>query len=211
MISTQAALGVAVIELGLVLTPGPNMVYLASRSISQGRRAGLISLGGVTVGFVAYMLAAAAGLSTLFEQVPAAYTVVKLAGAGYLAYLAWTMLRPGGHSPFETRELAPHSSRQLFAWGLITNLLNPKIALLYAALIPQFIDPRAGDTAWQFLQLGAVQLVIAVLVNGLVVLAAAQIAVYLRHRPRAMTAQRWLSGTVLGGFAVHLAVSRRPA
>lgn len=211
MVSSAAILGVALLALGMVLTPGPNMVYLASRSISQGRGAGLISLGGVAVGFLCYLVAAACGLSALFEQVPAAYTAVKLAGAAYLAYLAWGMLRPGGASPFDAHELAPHSRRRLFAMGLMTNLLNPKIALMYAALLPQFISPTSGSTLLQFAQLGAVQIVIALTVNGVIVLAAAKVSGYLREHPRVMQGQRLVSGTVLGAFAAKMAVSHRPA
>ncbi|MDA3648652.1 LysE family translocator [Saccharopolyspora indica] len=201
-------LGVVVLELGMVLTPGPNMVYLASRAISQGRRAGLVSLAGVALGFVVYLLAAAAGLSALFAAVPEAYHVVKLLGAAYLAWMAWQILRPGGRSPFEPRELAPHSAARLFGMGFLTNLLNPKIALLYAALIPQFIDPALGSTWWQFIQLGAAQIVIGVGVNGLIVLAAAALAGYLARHPRVLQAQRLASGTLLGFFAAKMAISR---
>lgn len=211
MVTTAAVLGVALIELGLVLTPGPNMVYLVSRSISQGRRAGLVSLAGVATGFFCYLAAAAAGLSALFLAVPAAYDVVKIAGAAYLMYLAWTMLRPGGRSPFDPEEVAPHSNRRLFTMGLVTNLLNPKIALLYAALLPQFIDPSRGPAWQQFLILGLVQIAIAVAVNGLIAMSAARLSGFLRERPRAMRLQRRVSGTVLGGFAIHMATSRSPA
>ena len=130
MIEPSAALGVLLVALGMVLTPGPNMIYLASRAISQGRRAGLVSLTGTAVGFLCYLLAATAGLSALFAAVPAAYTAVKIAGALYLAWLAWGVLRPGGRSPFEARDLAPESDARLFGMGLLTNLLNPKIALM---------------------------------------------------------------------------------
>ena len=203
-----ALLGVALVELGMVLTPGPNMVYLTSRAISQGRRAGLVSLAGVALGFVAYLIAAAAGLSALFAAVPEAYHVVKLLGAAYLAWLAWQILRPGGKSPFEPRELAPHSAARLFGMGLLTNLLNPKIALLYAALIPQFVDPALGATWWQFLQLGTAQIIVAVTVNGLIVLTAAQLAGYLGRRPRVLKAQRVASGSLLGYFAARMVTSR---
>ncbi|MFC6286967.1 LysE family translocator [Nocardioides sp. GCM10027113] len=195
----------------MVLTPGPNMVYLASRSISQGRTAGLVSLGGVALGFVCYLTAAASGLAALFAAVPATYHVVKVAGALYLGWLAWGMLRPGGSAPFEARELPPHSHRRLFAMGLVTNLLNPKIALMYAALIPQFVSPADGSTVLQLLQLGGVQIVVAVAVNMLIVLGAAGLSTFLSRRPRAMRSQRLLSGGVLGGFAVHMVLSRRPA
>ena len=206
--SLGSLLGVAVLELGMVLIPGPNLVYLTSRAISQGRRAGLVSLAGVALGFVVYLVAAAAGLSALFVAVPEAYHVVKLLGAAYLAWMAWQILRPGGGSPFEPRELVPHSARRLFGMGLLTNLLNPKIALLYAALIPQFVDPALGATWWQFLQLGAAQIAVGVTVNGLIVLSAAAIAGYLAHHARVLQAQRLASGTLLGFFAAKMATSK---
>lgn len=211
MIEPSAALGVVVVALGMVLTPGPNMVYLTSRAISQGRRAGLVSLAGTAAGFLCYLLAATAGLSALFVAVPAAYTAVRIAGALYLAWLAWGMLRPGGRSPFEARDLAPERDRRLFGMGLLTNLLNPKIALMYAALLPQFVDPADGATGSQLLQLGAVQIAVAVTVNGLIVLTAASVSGFLAARPRAMTVQRWVAGTVLGGFAVRTALAPGPA
>lgn len=210
MIELSAALGVVVIELGMVVTPGPNMIYLTSRATSQGRRAGLVSLAGTAVGFFCYLLAATAGLSALFVAVPPAYTVVKIAGALYLAWLAWGMLRPGGRSPFEARDLAPESDARLFGMGLLTNLLNPKIALMYAALLPQFVSPAGGATWSQLLQLGSIQIAVAVTVNALIVLAAASVSGFLAVRPRAMAVQRWVAGTVLGGFAVRTALSPTP-
>jgi len=204
MIAFEDFIGLSLIALGMVLTPGPNMAYLVSRTLSQGRLAGMISLAGVALGFVVYLLASALGLAALFKAVPMAYDVVRVAGALYLGYLAWNLLKPGGVSPFETRDLPPHSPRRLFSMGLLTNLLNPKIALMYSALIPQFIDPAAGATLQQFLQLGLVQIAIAVTVNGLIVLAAARVSRFLRGRPRALRAQRWVSGGVLGGFAVDM-------
>ncbi|MHA6162149.1 LysE family translocator [Pseudomonas sichuanensis] len=200
-------IGVAIIALGMVLTPGPNMVYLTSRAISQGRLAGMISLAGVALGFICYLVASGLGLSALFKAVPVAYDVVRIAGAFYLGYLAWNMIR--GASPFEARELPPHSPRKLFTMGLVTNLLNPKIALMYSALIPQFIDPTAGSTLHQYMQLGMVQIGIAVTVNGLIVLAAARVSRFLMARPKAMRTQRWVSGGVLGVFAVDILL-RKP-
>ena len=98
--STLAAF--ALIALGLVLTPGPNMIYLISRSIAQGPLAGLISLGGVALGFVFYMLCAAFGITALLFAVPYAYDALRFAGAAYLLWLAWQTLRPGGQSPSKT-------------------------------------------------------------------------------------------------------------
>ncbi|WP_328721560.1 LysE family translocator [Streptomyces sp. NBC_00247] len=211
MITLSAVGGVALVELGMALTPGPNMIHLASRAITQGRRAGLVSLGGTAVGFVCYLVASAAGLSALFTAVPVAYTVVKLAGAAYLAYLAWGMLKPGGRSPFApTQDLLPVSDARLFSTGLLTNLLNPKIALLYAALLPQFLDSRAGPAWAQLLQLGGVQIVVGITVNALIMLGAARISGCLAARPRVMTTQRFAAGGLLGVFALRTALSRTP-
>ena len=204
----ESLLGVAIIALGMVLTPGPNMVYLVSRAISQGRLAGLISLAGVALGFLCYLVASGLGLSALFKAVPLAYDVVRIGGAMYLAYLAWTLVT--GASPFEARALTPDSPRRLFTMGLVTNLLNPKIALMYSALIPQFIDASTGPVLPQYLQLGAVQIVIAVTVNGLIVLAAARVSRFLTARPRVMRVQSWASGVVLGGFALDMLTRKSP-
>jgi threonine/homoserine/homoserine lactone efflux protein len=192
------------VALGLVLTPGPNMLYLVSRTLVQGRRAGLISLLGVAVGFLVYFAAVSAGLATLFAAVPALYLAVKVAGAAYLLYLAWLVLRPGGISPFDPRPMPPDRPRRLFAMGLITNLLNPKIAMLYVSLLPQFIDPSRGGVGAQSAILGATQIVVAVTVNALIVLSAAAIARALRGSQVWMRVQRWFMGTVLGAIGVRL-------
>jgi threonine/homoserine/homoserine lactone efflux protein len=204
VVSTPHLFGIAAVALSLVLTPGPNMIYLVSRSVTQGRRAGLVSLLGVAAGFGIYLAAAVAGLSTVFAAVPAAYLALKLAGAAYLLHLAWQTLRPGGTSAFDPRELPVDSPRRLFAMGLVTNLLNPKIAVLYVALLPQFLDPARGSLAVQSLVLGAMQILIAVSVNALIVLFAGGLASFLTGRPRWLQAQRYLMGSVLGALAVKL-------
>jgi threonine/homoserine/homoserine lactone efflux protein len=210
IVSTAAVLGVAAISLGLVLTPGPNMLYLTSRSINQGRRAGLVSLTGVAAGFGCYLLASALGLAAIFGAVPTAFVVVKIAGAAYLGYLAWQLLRPDGKTPFARQELQPDSDRRLFLSGLTTNLLNPKIAMLYAALLPQFVVTGRGPIWQQTLLLGAVQIAVAVTVNGLIVIAASTLSRFLHRRPKVLQLQRRLSGAVLAFFAIKVALSHRP-
>ena len=207
----SALLGFALLSLGLVLTPGPNMIYLISRSITQGPAAGIVSLGGVALGFVLYMLCAAFGITALLFAVPFAYDALRFAGAAYLLWLAWQAVRPGGRSPFQVRKLAIDSPRKLFVMGLVTNLLNPKIAMLYLALLPQFIDPAAGGVLAQSLVLGSIQIAISVSVNAVIALAAGGIALFLMQRPSWMLVQRWLMGTVLAGLAVRMAVEARKA
>lgn len=209
MPATASLLAFALIALGMVLTPGPNMLYLVSRSICQGRNAGLISLAGVASGFLVYMLAAALGITALLFAVPYAYDALRLAGAAYLGWLAWQALRPGGRSPFHVRELAPDSPPRLFVMGLVTNLLNPKVAMLYLSLLPQFIDPARGDVLSQSLVLGAVQIAISVSVNAVIALTAGSIAGFLGTRPAWLAAQRYVMGTVLGVLAVRMAVDTR--
>lgn len=211
VVSTGALLGIGLVALGLVLTPGPNMVYLVSRSVAQGRRAGLVSLLGVAAGFGVYLAAAVAGLATVFVLVPTLYAVVKLAGAGYLLWLAWRTLRPGGHSPFRPAPLPPDPPRRLFTMGLVTNLLNPKIAILYVSLLPQFIDPTRGHLATQSLLLGLTQIAVALSVNALIVLSAGALAGFFARRPVWLRVQRWVTGTALAALAVRIAADRSRA
>ena len=202
-ISTLAAFGL--IALGMVLTPGPNMIYLISRSLSQGPAAGLISLGGVALGFVFYILCAAFGITALGFAVPYAYDVLRICGALYLLWLAWQALRPGGRSPFQVRRLAPDSPRKLFMMGLMTNLLNPKVAVMYLSLLPQFVDPERGAVLTQLLALGGVQITISVTVNAIIAVMAGSIAAFLAGRAFWILVQRWLMGTVLAGLALRMA------
>lgn len=206
---TTTLLAFALVSLGMVLTPGPNMVYLVSRSISQGRVAGLISLGGVALGFFFYMLCAAFGITALVFAVPYAYDALRLAGAAYLLWLAWQAVRPGGRSPFQVYRLPADSPRKLFAMGFLTNLLNPKIAMLYLSLLPQFIDPAQGSVLGQSLALGFTQVAVSVTVNAMIAAAAGSIAALLAARPFWMLLQRWLMGTMLAAFAVKMAVEAR--
>ena len=202
-------LAFSLVSLGMVLTPGPNMIYLISRSISQGPAAGLISLGGVALGFVFYMLCAAFGITALIMAVPYVYDALRFGGALYLLYLAWQAVKPGGRSPLQIRELPKDSPRRLFAMGLLTNLLNPKAAVLYLSLLPQFIVPEQGSVLMQSVALGFTQIAVSVTVNAAIALMAGSIAVFLCSRPLWLTVQRWLMGTVLAGLAVRMAMDAR--
>ncbi|GGM53000.1 lysine transporter LysE [Micromonospora sonchi] len=211
MVTLNAVLGVAAIELGMVLIPGPNMIYLISRTVTQGRRAGLTSLAGVACGFFVYLVAATAGLATIFTLVPALYTALKLAGAAYLLWLAFQAVRPGGKSMFAPKALPVDRPGKLFTMGLVTNLLNPKIAIMYASLLPQFVDPAQGSVAAQIFTLGLVQITIAITVNGLIAMSAGSISRLIGNRPGWLKAQRYVMGTVLGAMAVRIAADRSRA
>ena len=209
MPSVSHHLGFALLALGMVLTPGPNMIYVISRSITQGAKAGLISVGGVALGFVVYMLCAAFGITALIFATPYAYDALRLIGAAYLLYLAWQAVRPGATSVFQVRELPIDSPRKLFLMGLLTNLANPKIAILYLSLLPQFIEPGGDNVLAQSLVLGFTQIAISVTVNSVFALGAGSIALFLKTRPVWAHVQRYLMATVLGGLAVRMALDSR--
>ena len=211
VITTGAAVGIALVALGLVLTPGPNMIYLVSRSVGQGRRAGLVSLIGTGLGFLVYLIAAAAGVAAVFAAVPTAYIALKVGGAAYLFWLAWSVLRPGAGSPLALRSLPHDSDRRLIAFGFLTNLLNPKIAILYVSLLPQFVDPERGSVVVQSLVLGSIQIVVALTVNALIVVGAGGLANSLATRPAWARVQRYAMGTLLGAFAVRMVTDPSPA
>lgn len=193
----------------MVLTPGPNMIYLISRSICQGRKAGVISLFGVVTGFLLHMFAAAIGLSALLLAVPLGYELLKWAGAAYLLWLAWQAIKPGARSPFEPQQLPPDSPAKLFAMGFLTNALNPKIAVFYLSVFPQFIDPGHGSVFLQSITLGCTQIVVSFTVNLLIALSAAGIASWFARNPTWLAVQRYFMGFVLAALAVRLALEQR--
>lgn len=205
----QSILTFTLLTAGFVLTPGPNMIYLISRTLCQGVKAGFTSYAGLVVGSLFYLACAAFGITALLFAIPMAYDALRIAGAIYLAYLAWQAVRPGGRSPFEVRALEQDSPRRLFFMGLFTNLLNPKQALFYLALLPQFIDEQQGQVLKQFLTLGFIQIFISFMGNGLIMLTAGAIARFLTDKPQWLVAQRWLMGTVLAGMSVRMALQAK--
>lgn len=209
MPSPENFMAFALVACGMVITPGPNMLYVISRSLSQGSKAGLISLGGVAMGFTIYMLLAAFGITTIVIAVPYAYDALRVAGVAYLLYLAWQALKPGGRSPFQVRELPKDSPRKLVLMGLMTNLLNPKAAIMYLALLPQFVDPTRGSVLLQSVVLGGMQICISLTVNGVIALTAGSVARFLERSPRWLLAQRWFMGTMLTAFAVNMLCEAR--
>ena len=203
----------AVAAVLLVLTPGPNLLYLMSRTLAQGRAAGLVSMAGTTTGFVVHIVAASLGLSAVFVAVPIAYDAVRWAGAGYLLWLAWDSIRSGADGGaggiFAPRALPRAGPAKLFRMGLLTSILNPKVALFYLALFPQFVEPARGSVLAQSLVLGFIQIVIALIGDTLFILAAARVSRWLAGRPVWAAAQRWLLGAVFAGIAAKLAFDDR--
>lgn len=199
----------AVAALVLTATPGPDMLLIASRSVSQGRAAGFLTYAGIAVGTYCHALAAGLGLSQLFLAVPAAYDIVRAAGCAYLLYLAWKTLRPDetGFSP--SSGLVQLSRARIFGEGLATNLLNPKMVLFVLALFPQFMRPEAGSMVLQALILATVLNGIGLIVNGAVVLLSDRIGARLGKGGRFRWLSKYLLATVFAGLACRLALGGR--
>ena len=211
MISNSLLLVFIGAALLMALTPGPNMIYLISRSLCQGRAAGIMSWFGVVLGFTVHMLCAAVGLTALFMAVPLGYEILKFAGALYLIWLAWQAVRPGSRSPFEARDLPAEPPRKLFVMGLLTSILNPKVAIFYLSVLPQFISPESGSVLAQSLLLGITQVCIGSTVNLVVTLWAAGIAGWFAKNRFWLAVQRYVMGLVLGALAFKLLSQQRGA
>jgi threonine/homoserine/homoserine lactone efflux protein len=190
----------------LLVTPGPAVLYIVTRSMDQGRRAGLVSALGVHAGTLVHVAAAAAGLSVLVAASAAVWTVVKYLGAGYLLYLGIRRLLDkapiiGIGSPRRV------SWRRAFVDGMVVNVFNPKTALFFLAFLPQFVDTARGPVGWQVLALGLVFVLLGLVTDGLYALGAGSVGGWLRVRPRLIAGQRWVSGTMYIGLGVAAALS----
>ena len=206
-ISTIAVFATA--SLVLTATPGPDMLLIASRSVSQGRAAGFLTYAGIAVGTYCHALAAALGLSQLFVTVPVAYEIVRWAGCAYLLYLAYKTVRSNASSASPVSTLKRLSNRRIFGEGLMTNLLNPKMALFVLALFPQFVDPASGSMIGQMLLLATVLNGVGFLVNGSVILVGSHLRARLAGIRRFPKLPQYLLAGVFTGLACRLALGSR--
>jgi len=194
--------------LALNVTPGPSIFYVMSRSVGQGRTAGLVSALGLGTGSLIHAGAAALGLSVILAYSPLAYTAVKYLGAGYLVYLGVQILLVRDRQ-LSTAVLAHVSLTRVFWQGVVTELLNPKIVLFFMSFLPQFVDPARGSVAGQTLFLGLLFHVTGVPINMLVAVVGGAIASWLSQNPVFARVRNGLAGAVLIGLGVRLALSQR--
>lgn len=194
--------------LALTVTPGPDMLLIASRSLSQGKSAGFASLAGIQLGTYCHALAAALGLSQLFVALPLAYDAVRFLGAAYLLYLAWKTLRSGS-SLQASAGLQAVSVRRIFQQGLLTNILNPKMALFVLALFPQFINPQSGSVVAQMLILATILNAIGLVINGAVILVVNRLKSRFTGRQFSARWPNYLLAGVFAGLACKLIFDSR--
>jgi threonine/homoserine/homoserine lactone efflux protein len=196
----------------LNLTPGPDVLYIVARSTSQGRAAGVVSVLGIVSGCLVHIVAAAAGLSALMVKVPIAYQIVRWAGAAYLVWLGLRALLPSllqRRGPLELQAVAAQPLRRIYWQGVVTNALNPKVALFFVAFLPQFTDPARGSLVLQFLVLGLIFNLNSLWVNLGYALAAAHLGGWLRRRFGLGAALQKLTGAVYLALGVRLLLPDR--
>ncbi|MCG5216166.1 LysE family translocator [Streptosporangium sp. KLBMP 9127] len=186
----------------LVVSPGPNHLYIIARGVAQGRSAGLASALGVEAGTLIHIAAAAAGLSYLIAQSATLFTLVKWAGVGYLIYLGIRTLT--GKDDVDGERVAPQPLRRVFLEGVLVNVLNPKVILFFLALLPQFVDQEAGSPALQIVVLGLTLLLLGLISDIVYALGASALGARLRARAKLL---RNLSGIVYLSLGVATALS----
>ncbi len=192
----------------LNITPGQDTLYIVGRTMSQGRRAGLLSVLGIASGSIIHTLAAAFGLSAILATSAMAFTIVKLAGAAYLVYLGIRMLLHREATPTAAPAFTAERGWAVYRAGLLTNVLNPKVALFFMAFLPQFVDPTAGSRALPFLFLGTVFVVNGTLWCLVLVTGAAAIGRRLRQSASVAILLRRATGVIFVGLGARLATSR---
>jgi threonine/homoserine/homoserine lactone efflux protein len=193
----------------LVISPGPNMIYLISRTITQGKKAGLTSLAGVVCGFLFHIIMVSFGLTAVLFAVPYAYVVLKTLGTVYLLYLAYQAIKPNSKNIFEVdQNISIDRPGKLFTVGFLTNVLNPKVAVFYLSFFPQFIKPQYGSIFTQSLELGVIQVFVSFSINFIIVLTAAQAARFFAKNPTWIKVQKWFMASVLGFLAIKMALSK---
>ncbi len=195
----------------LNISPGPSNFYVMARSLAQGPKAGLTAAAGLAAGSLVHVAAAALGLSAIFLYSPAAFTVLKLIGAAYLIYLGVRSLMARPQSPADLAVAIPKPGRRIFAESAAVEILNPKTALFFLAFLPQFVDVDAGPVAPQILLLGLIVTLTAIPCDAVVAFASGSAAKLLTTRPLYQRLQNWVSGSVLIGLGVFVALSRRSA
>ena len=197
-----------VAALAVGISPGPGMLYAVARGVGQGSGAAFVSVLGLSTGSFINCLIAALGMSAILAASTLAYDIVRYLGAAYLCYLAYRILRTP-NDEIAVGKLRTEGLSRIYVQGIVTNIVNPKSALFYLSFVPQFIDPARGSPFMQFILLGLIFNVGGNTVNLLVALFFGRIGDWLSTHPHVWQYQRWFTASVLGGLALHLALSAR--
>ena len=206
MPSIEMLLAFSVAALVMNISPGPSNFYVMARSIAQGVRGGVMAAAGLAVGSLVHVAATALGLAAVFKYSPMAYTLVKLLGAAYLIYLGIQYLRASREETGEVRASAVKSYGTIFRESILVEVTNPKTALFFLALLPQFVEPAAGPVAPQLLVLGLIVTISAIPCDLVVAVSASKAAKWLASHENAQVIQNRVSGSILAGLGSYIAL-----
>lgn len=194
----------------LAITPGPAVLYIVTRSIHQGRIAGIVSVLGIASGNSVHIIAAALGISALLLSSALAFNIVKYLGAAYLIYLGICKLSDRSYLQF-TSDLSTESLRRIFVQGFVVNALNPKTALFFMAFLPQFINPVKGTVALQAILLDCIFTLVATCSDAIYALVAGTIGQWLKQSTKFLRFQKYFAGGTYMGLGVTTALSGAPS
>ncbi len=195
-------------SVALALSPGPDNIFVLTQSALHGRSAGLLVTLGLCSGLIVHTTAVAFGVAAVFATSAVAFTILKMAGAAYLLYLAWGAFR----APASDLDESPHSNltgSRLYARGIVMNVTNPKVAIFFLAFLPQFADPERGSLPVQVFVLGAIFAVSALLIFSLISLMAGYLGEWLRRSSRAQVILNRVAGAVFVALALRLVTAER--
>ena len=197
-------------SMALTVAPGPDNIFVVTQGMARGRRAALVTAWGMCSGVTVHTLAAAAGISALFYSSALAFRSVKYAGAAYLLYLAWRMLRENSSMALSPApSVAAPTTSALFRRGFIMNVLNPKVALFFLAFLPQFTAREAGNIPLQMLLLGFIFMVQGMVIFTLIGFFSGSVGRWIGRRPRAGSYFTWLAGGIFATLGLRLALAER--
>ena len=208
MFETTTLLTYLAANIAIILAPGPAQALVLARSISDGKKAGILTGIGLNVGTIVHTIAAAFGLSVILAQSAMAFAIVKYLGAGYLVYLGIQALFTQAPPDHQARPTAANPW-QAFSKAVITGILNPKVALFFLAFLPQFVDPARGSIFWQFLILGLLLALLDIFYESVLASVAGALSYWFTQSPRLALWRQRITGIVLVGLGVRLALTQR--
>ena len=192
----------------LAIAPGPDNIFVLTQSALHGRLSGLVVVFGLCTGLLAHTAAVAFGVAVIFQASALAFTLLKVAGAGYLVYLAWQILRASPEQ-IHMRGEQKKSHGTLYRRGIIMNITNPKVSIFFLAFLPQFTDPARGSISLQMIALGGVFIVATILVFGSIALLGGALGEWLNRSRTAQRIMNWSAGTIFIGLALKLVSAER--
>ena len=204
MLSIDTILAFALVSFLLSITPGPSILYIMARSMSQGPKAGIAAAGGMAAGSLLYVVATVLGIAAIFVYSPFAYFLVKVIGAVYLVYLGYQYFNADALELEQKQALQAMSTTKILKQSLVVELTNPKTALFFIAFLPQFVDAQAGSVAAQLLVLGIIYTLVTLACDTSIALLSGKLGVWLSQHPRAVYWQDRIAGGVLVGLGAFI-------